>query len=225
MPSSRVWLWHPNKPAPSTSVQEKNYRCCCYLFPSPSGFPIYNYILLAIELGALSLSLLTTITPKAAPIPPQTWFNMIIWASMTVIGIVASRTLRPFYMQIYLILTTILFVLGFFGAGLLLIVSLIIISVPKDQYTREFERAITSGFANDQHELVGTIFMLIVCMLVVVWQAQLTYSFYFYVRDRQLEIEARQGENQQNRVLVAQRIAMKDPEKQEMLPPPPYDTL
>ncbi|CAJ0933893.1 unnamed protein product, partial [Mesorhabditis belari] len=162
-----IWLWKPKRYEYESPVSKMDYPCCCSCISAYMAFGIYHYfqlILLFLKIaGALT-------TNKKEPILSIIVLSYLVYdVFVTLIAISAFHSLKPFFIQLYLILGVPTIFLGLVLIGYL-----------------SFH---THGV---DFTLTGYIIRAVAFVLVVF---HMIFNCYGYLRDRQLEIEyqAEQG--------------------------------
>ncbi|CAJ0565077.1 unnamed protein product, partial [Mesorhabditis spiculigera] len=176
-----IWCWHAVG-NPMTPVIEDNYRCCW-----GTGKSKFGYITcLCVDLILILICLFTT-TRETGQNQMALIVILAITIPITILGFLPLMTLKPMHMQIYWIL----YVMQMFATVLVIgILILIFFVLPENTFSKDHHM--------DVPKTVGGI--LAICLLAalvlayVFWRGSVTYSYYRYIRDRQLAIE-HQGSN------------------------------
>ncbi|CAJ0933991.1 unnamed protein product, partial [Mesorhabditis belari] len=199
MTAPRMWLWRPHMKVHSP-VLERNYRCCCSFCNSVCGFKAFNYVMVFVLAITWPLYLI-----GAARLEGKQWWSLTLSTGTTILGLICARTLRPFYMQLYVVYAAITITMNILGCSVVLFFTSVGYFAYQDpEMKAEIRRTLADEIGPDmninpdmylrmgEYMLLLIIFM-IFALLFFVWQLQLAFSFYFYVRDRQLEIEERES--------------------------------
>ncbi|CAJ0921950.1 unnamed protein product, partial [Mesorhabditis belari] len=202
-----LWLWHPRVRAP-LSVEVKDYRCCCGCMNSLLGFRILNFVLVA----AWGFALLNFIVTFGQASFGLTSLFLVVKLFEIFVRFLAAHTLRPFYAQIYWIYFA--FLVTFLGGASALGSVLMFTATNVNDYgfSDNHQEYVKQFREEKRHFVFGVLYI-----VYVIWQTQLTYSFYCYIRDRQLEIEER-WETQQQQVETKRQLVKQEDE----MAPPPY---
>ncbi|CAJ0956285.1 unnamed protein product, partial [Mesorhabditis belari] len=171
-----TWCWRPERIVDREPLPT-DYRCCFGCCTSKCGFTFITVVNLGIValVGLLLLSSLLLGGPIVRLIFAIPIALMFLWLYPFVQAI---RTEKPVYMQIVWITNLIFTSLGFLYFIVLAIASLITMSTATDDRKREQAATLVAG------AIIRVVFDL--------WNLCLIYSFYSYLRDRQLWLEGRE---------------------------------
>ncbi|CAJ0956445.1 unnamed protein product, partial [Mesorhabditis belari] len=174
-----TWCWRPERIVDREPLPT-DYRCCFGCCTSKSVFTFITLVNLAIValIGLLLLPFLLLGGPIVWIIFAIPIALIFLWLYPSVQAI---RTEKPVYMQIVWIANLIITSLGFLYLIVLAIASLITMSTATDD--REREQAATL--------VAGAIVRVVFDLPWTIWSLCLIYSFYSYLRDRQLWLEGR----------------------------------
>ncbi|CAJ0583923.1 unnamed protein product, partial [Mesorhabditis spiculigera] len=207
-----IWLWHPSKSLDGP-VHAKNYRCCCSCFSSPAGFKLMNYVFLVLFIFSFVLySLIAASGDLHGEVRAEQWYSLISWTIATFVAFFAIYTLKPFYMQLYLIFATFTLTIGITASA----VGLVMFSMAYVDL-RSHDSYLHVGDLREANLLA--IIGLLILLILLIGQMQLTHSYYKYIRDRQLEIEVEAARP----LSVMVPTTMTKELKVQYILPPPYE--
>ncbi|CAJ0933461.1 unnamed protein product, partial [Mesorhabditis belari] len=186
-----VWLWRPQRKAPSP-VLEQNYRCCCNLFPATLGFKALTIFLALLMLISWPSYIYMFFTTNLITI--QQWIFLIFMSGFVALGMIAIQTMAPYFIQLYLMILA-------FSTGLVVVTTnflllLNLFAYFGDSYEARFQIKRIMGLNGYQitdhvmgYMLLGLFFFIFLYLIIAIWQLKLVYSFHLFVCDRQLEME------------------------------------
>ncbi|CAJ0956476.1 unnamed protein product, partial [Mesorhabditis belari] len=169
----RVWLWHSTKTV-EYRPDSKDYRCCCGALRSKRCFTVLILCNLAFFLyDGLKNGFVQTISD------PIEWVQFALCVLVTVFAVLSIITLRPIFMQLYIISGIIyygaMFSEHFFEAYRCVMEFL-------EVKGKEPEQAELDAF----WDLVFSVGVILFFSPIIFWGWYLTHSVYAYIRDRQL---------------------------------------
>ncbi|CAJ0933570.1 unnamed protein product, partial [Mesorhabditis belari] len=222
-----TWFWRPrNKPA--FPVLKDNYKCFNKLLSPDKAFRFINFLELSLFLGLL-LNFLMYSTPKTSHLNDNEVFDRLLQQVLfigihiiaTTFAIYASYNLKPFVMQIYMLFATPYFSLAISFCAVLFVE--LTVFIYSDDH-KDFDRLLVdlgNVAGKDLNSRVDWLLAWVAFIgAVLIWQLITTFSFYNYIRDRQIEIEERQ-------IVTPNHLQSIDLEKKSfeiytLPPPPPY---
>ncbi|CAJ0915767.1 unnamed protein product, partial [Mesorhabditis belari] len=171
-----TWCWHAVG-NPLTPVVEEDYRSCCGRMKSKYGF--IACLLIDFLFILLCVILITQNSPENRL---GLIILIVLCLPITLIGFLALFTLKPLHMQLYWSLYILQMGFTVLVIGFLVMILFIL---PSSTFVEERKITKPRTFGG----IFGVVLVFIATLAFVLWRGSVTYSYYKYIRDRQLAIE------------------------------------